>query len=348
MKRLDVSRLGELGLIEALRQRAGSARETGLVGIGDDAAVLRPSRAADWVSSVDALIEDVHFRWSTSDPRSLGCKALEVNLSDLAAMGARPRGFLLSWALPADAPADAVDGVVSGLLAVARKASCPLLGGDTVAGPCWMLSITVFGEVPRGRALLRSGARVGDRILVTGSLGGAALGLAWLEGKRSRAVRGGRELERELRPFVGRQLRPKARLAEGVCLAETGFVTAAMDLSDGLALDLQRLAEASGVGARVLLDRIPLMRGLRRGCSALSLDAEGLALAGGEDYELLFCVEPDAPTAVEISRQIGCKVSEIGVTTAEPGVCYWRRSGAVVQSWRGYEHFKRIGCKSDK
>jgi len=339
---LDLRKLGETGLIEVLRRRAGSEADARVLGIGDDAARLRASPGCDFVTSVDALVEDVHFRWSTTDPRSLGIKALEVNLSDLAAMGATPRGFLLSWVLPDSTSPEQLSGIVSGLLASARRAKCPLLGGDTVSGPKWMLSITVFGEVRRGRALLRSSLRPRDRILVTGSLGGAALGLACLEGGA------GCTEDPSLRPYVGRQLRPRARLEAGIRLAKQRWAGAAMDLSDGIALDLARMCAASGVAARIDLDRLPAQRNLRRVCAQKELDAERLVLAGGEDYELLFSVRPAAPAAAEIGRQLGCKVTEIGEARAGRGVHYWCAGSPRVVEWQGYEHFKRIAGTSDK
>ena len=234
MPRLDLSTLGEFGLIGAIRRRARNDSRDWLRGIGDDAAILRPRAGNDLVVTSDALVEGVHFRWSTTDERSLAAKALAVNLSDLGAMGARPLGFLLNLALPGAAPPARLEGFVAGLLAEARRTKCPLVGGDTVAGPVWMISIAALGEVRRGRALLRSGARRGDRVLVTGYLGGSALGLRLLESTRSDLP--------EAHPFVRRQIRPRPPHEVGARLARTGLVTAAIDLSDGLVQDLGTLA----------------------------------------------------------------------------------------------------------
>ena len=217
---------------------------------------------------------------------------------------------------------------------------CPLVGGDTVAGPVWMLSITALGEVPRGRALLRSGARPGDRLLVTGALGGAALGLALLE-----CGRGDTQLARA---FVRRQIRPNPPYAAGAHLVRTGFATAAIDLSDGLAQDLGHLLRESGVAAEIQLDRLPLARGMRTPCAELGLCPESLALHGGEDYELLFCVRAGAPAAKVFTRRLGCRVSEIGVIRSGRGARYFRAGLAVPVEPRGFQHFKPTRKESEK
>ncbi len=335
----DLRRLGEFGLIERLRRGAGEPRGWQR-GIGDDAAVLRPRAGCDLVTTVDALVEDVHFRWSTTDARSLGHKALAVNLSDIAAMGARPRGFLLSLCLPADAKAEQLRGLARGLFAEARAASCPLVGGDTTAGPVWTLSITALGEVRRGGALLRSGARPGDRILVTGELGGAALGLELLESGRGRS--------RDARAHVRRQLRPVARLRAGARLGASGFVSAAIDVSDGLVQDLGHVLRASGVGAVVDVERLPLPRGLRALCARRGLDPLELALAGGEDYELLFCVSPRAPAPDVLARRLECRVTEIGVIAPGRALRLTHGDEAFPRLLRGFDHFKPSRRRSEK
>jgi len=338
--KLDIAELGEGGLIEAIRAKTRSHGGRYDLGIGDDAARLRPRPGCDWITSTDAMVESVHFRWHTTDPASLGCKALAVNLSDLAAMGAEPRGFLLTWGLPSDAQPERLSGLLSGLLAESRRTKCPLLGGDTVRSSEWWISITVFGEAPRGRALLRSGARAGDRVCVTGSLGGAALGLALLEHADPSLPRA--------RPFVRRQIRPRAQLEAGARLVEAGCGSAAIDLSDGLVRDAGHVARASQQALHFDLDRLPLMRGLRSASAELGLDAEALAIGGGEDYELLFCVTPEAPEAPVLSKRLGCRVTEIGRVCAGDGVHFWRNGVQVAVKATGYEHFKRIRGSSDK
>lgn len=286
------------------------------------------------------MVEDVHFRWSTTDARSLGIKVLASALSDLSAMGARPLGFLLSLGLPGDAPAARLEGFLRGLLGEARRAGCPLVGGDTVASPHWSLALSVTGEVPRGRCLRRSAARPGDRLMVTGTLGAAALGLALLE--RGRAGRKGAAA------FVRRQLRPRPPLEVGPHLVRAKLARAAIDLSDGLSLDLDRMLRASRVGARIELDRLPLAPGLHTHAAALGLDALSLALHGGEDYELLFAVAPGAPSAAALGRRLGCRVTELAVLERGRSARYEHRGERVAITAHGYDHFKRPATQSDK
>jgi thiamine-monophosphate kinase len=323
---------GEFALIEALRRRTGEPGRPWLLGIGDDAAVLRPSAGQDLVWTADALVEDVHFRWATSDAASLGAKCLAASLSDLAAMGARPLGCLLTLALPSDRD-PRLAGFWRGLLAAGRRSGCPLVGGDTVRAPAWMLSLTALGQVPRGRALRRSGAKPGDRILVTGSLGASALGLALLERGAGRDPGASR--------FVRRHQRPEPPWQAGARLLRTGHASAAIDISDGLGQDLGHLLRESGVGADLELERLPLARGAAALCERQGLDPLALAYGGGEDYELLFCVSEAAPEAALFSRRLRCPVAEIGRIRRGRGL-HLERGGLTVEAPAGgFEHFKR-------
>ena len=329
---LDIAALGEFGLIEVLRRRARGSSARWAAGIGDDAAVLRTRANRDVVLTADALIEDVHFRWRTTDARSLGVKTLVVNLSDLGAMGATPLGCLLSLGLPRRASPDRLDGFVRGLLGTAAAAGCPLVGGDTVEAPIWSISLTCVGEVPKGRALRRAGARPGDRIMVAGEVGGSALGLALLERGRARS--------RAARPFVRRHLAPEPVWRAGSVLARGADTHAAIDVSDGLLRDLQHVLDESGAGADLHVERLPLPRGLRPLAVRHGLDVERLALAGGEDYALLFCVRPKAPAAAVFQKRLGCRVSEIGAVRRGRGISLYRDGRPVATPDRGFEHFK--------
>jgi thiamine-monophosphate kinase len=345
---VDPRELGEFGLIEAIRLAARARRgpknslapSEWRVAIGDDAAVLTPKRGEELVVTTDALVEDVHFRWRTSDPRSLGHKALAVNLSDVGAMGARPLGFLLTLGLPGDVSGSRLDGFFEGLLALARASRCPLVGGDITRSSEFLASITALGAVPRGRALLRSGARAGDRLFVTGELGGAAAGLRLLERGRVRSP-----AERAL---ARRQIAPRPPFAVGPRLVRLRLVRAAIDVSDGLAQDLGHLARASGVGARVELERLPLARGLTRAAAKLGVDPLELALAGGEDYELLFAAPAGAPSAAVLSRRLQCRVTEIGAITARHRLVFTRAGRSVEPATRGFQHFKAPRTGSEK
>ena len=330
---MNLRELGEFGLIEAIRRKAARATRGSSVwrvAIGDDAAVLTTRLGEELVFTTDAVVEDVHFRWRTSAPRSVGHKALAVNLSDVAAMGARPVGFLLTLGLPARVKGAQLDGFFSGLLSLARATHCPLVGGDITRAREFSATITAIGAVARGRALLRGAARPGERVFVTGTLGGAAAGLALLERGRLRTP-----LERRL---ARRQQEPRPRLAEGAALALTRLSRAAIDVSDGLAQDLGHICEESGVGARIELGTLPVMRGA-------TLEQ---ALSGGEDYELLFTVSRNGPSAAVLKRRLGCKVTEIGVITARPGLVI-TRSGEPVRLVRGgFQHFKASPKGSEK
>lgn len=340
MVKSDLEALGELGLIAEVRRRAARLPSRWRIGIGDDAAVWLPKAGHEIVVTSDVLVEDVHFRVHTTDARSLGRKVLAVNLSDLAAMGATPRGFVLAWTVPRTAERPWLLGIVRGLLAEARAHGCPLVGGDTVAGPVWSFAVTAFGEVPHRAAFLRSGARPGDRIVVTGTLGASALGLALLESGREGYASGA--------AYVRRHRTPRARVAEGRALRRFGCVTAAIDVSDGLLRDLSHILRASGVGAEINVERVPVGSGMRKLCGELGLDAGALALGGGEDYELLLCVKPDAPATKDLARRIGCRITEIGRITRTRGTRLTCRGAAVSPPPVGFDHFKGSGRSSEE
>ena len=254
---------GEAGIVEAIRRRAGVARGM-VLGIGDDCAIYRPRAATeDLLFTTDLLIEDVHFRHATHPPEAVGHKALARGLSDVAAMGGEPRFCLVSLAAGAAAGREWIERFYDGLLRLARRTGTPPAGGDLARATKTACDIVVCGAVPRGRALRRDGARAGDAIYVSGRLGGSALGL-----------------ERGTGRAWARHLRPEPRLRLGAFLRQRLAASAAMDLSDGLSIDLRRMALASGLEAAIELPpRFP-------GASAEQ------ALHGGEDYELLFTVRP--------------------------------------------------------
>ena len=335
--------LGEFGLIEAIRRRAARDRRGASgwhVAIGDDAAAFVPKRGEELVATTDALVEDVHFRWRTTDPRSLGHKALAVNLSDVGAMGARPVGFLLTLGFPPRIAAARLDGFFRGLLKLARASRCPLVGGDIVRSPAFTATVTAFGAVPAVRLLLRRGARAGERLMLTGALGGAAAGLRLLVGPGARTA-----AERAL---VRRQIAPDPPWRAGARLVQARLSRAAIDVSDGLAQDLGHLARASGVGARVELESLPLAPGLARAAARLRVDPLALALSGGEDYELLFTVGRRGPSAAALSRRLLCRVTEIGAITAARGVVFTRGGRPFEPHDTGFQHFKAPRRRSEK
>jgi len=313
--------MGEFDLIRRYFQRP--AAEGVEVGVGDDCAVLVPMPGARWLVSSDMLIEGRHFL-STVDPARLGHKALAVNLSDLAACGAAPRGFTLALALPRVDEAW-LAGFARGLWALADASGCPLIGGDTTQGPL-NICITVFGEAPAGQALLRGGARVGDEIWVSGRLGDARLALEVFRGTVATAALGGDGFETVRAAMEC----PTPRLALGQALR--GIATSAIDVSDGLLGDLGHILAASGVGAKIDVDALPRSAVLAAQPAALQREC---LLAGGDDYELVFT----APAGAQLP-DVGVAVARIGVIEAEPGLRVVDARGAAVEhGLRSFDHF---------
>lgn len=316
----------EFELIRAWFAAAPIVREDVPLGVGDDAALLRPAPGTEVVATTDTLVAGVHFDEDV-EPDALGHKALAVNLSDLAAMGADPAWFLLALTLP-QAPAEAwLERFTAGLYALARTHRVQLVGGDVTRGPL-ALTITALGTVPEGKALRRSGARPGERIYVSGTLGDAALALA----ERRGACRLAADERAALR---ARLERPTPRLAQGRGLR--GLASSAIDLSDGLLADLGHILEASAVGARIELGALPLAGAYRRQLDLLGWD---FALAGGDDYELCFTVPAGRAGEVEaLGRETGVAFAAIGEVIAR-GVEIRDPAGRSYTPGRsGYQHF---------
>lgn len=292
------------------------------LGIGDDAALLRMSSGFELAVSTDTLIAGRHFPEATASA-DIGWKALAVNLSDLAAMGADPWAFTLALSLPG-ADATWLRGFAEGLGAMARAAEIALVGGDTTCGPL-SITVTVLGRIPQGQALRRSGAKLGDMVCVTGTLGDAALALTRLES--------GAEVPALLRARLDR---PQPRLDAGLALRDLAH--AAIDLSDGLSGDLAHLLDTSGVGAAVRVDLLPASavfdRTLTQGESRLALQ-----VSGGDDYELCACIPPDR-VADAIAACGPTPLTVIGRVTREPGLRFCTSSGAIIPvEAQAYRHF---------
>ena len=323
--------MGEFDLIDRFFKRP--VRRAAL-GVGDDCALLNPTPGMQLAISTDLLLEGRHFL-STVDPVRLGHKALAVNLSDLAACGARPLAFTLALALP-EAIDAWLEGFSRGLFALADAHDCELIGGDTTRGPL-AICITVFGEVPPGQALLRSGARPGDDLYVSGTLGDARLALEVFRGTRS-VPQAAFEAARE------RMEQPTPRVALGLALR--GVATAAADISDGLVGDLGHILKASGTGACIdtsIAINLIAARGhltLEGGQSDAEFALE-CVLAGGDDYELVFTAPPAARNRVKAAAvQTRTPVTRIGRIEAEPGLRLVDGSGAPVAGrFTSFDHF---------
>ena len=316
-------RVGVAHIRAGARVRAGT-----LVGIGDDAAVLDLGRPA--VACVDVLVDGVHFRRGVAPPRDIGHKALAVNLSDLAAMGAVPRAALVGLTLPADGmPAGELDELYAGMERLAARHGVTLAGGDTTAGPVLSLAVTALGEMEPGVAPLRRAAGLpGDVLCVTGPLGAAAAGLLLAEGRAPRAAtaRAGALLDA--------LHRPEPRVAEGRALA-AGGARAGLDLSDGLVIDAGRLAAESGCAARVALERVPRAAGVDELARAVGAAPDVLAATGGDDYELLVAVPPARVAA--LSAVLPRPLAPVGTLVAGEGVEATRDGAPVTLKRAGWE-----------
>lgn len=326
-------------LVAAIRRVLSGTAPGVLIGVGDDAAVLEQG-SGELVLAADVLVEGVHFERVWTSARDLGAKAIAVNVSDLAAMGAGARAAVVSLGL-----SDAVDsGWVMELYGGMREAcgeyALALVGGDLSRSREVVVAVTVTGEVAPGKAVLRSGARVGDRVLVTGSLGAAAGGLR-IARAAPQDVEGvlGTDWARSL---LRAQARPDARLGEGQTLAQMG-ATAMIDVSDGLAKDLSRLCLESGVGARMRLEAIPVAAELAGLASALTgVDALALALGGGEDYELLATLPPGSvePARAALRDRFGVTLAEVGDIIEGAGLVAVEADGTERPlEPEGWDHF---------
>ena len=321
--------MGEFDVIKTYFTRP---TKRAVLGVGDDCALLALAPGMHLVTSTDMLVEGRHF-FSNVDPYRLGHKALAVNLSDLAACGARPLAFTLALALPS-VDESFLEGFSQGLLALAQAHDCELIGGDTTCGPL-NLCVTVFGEVPAGQALLRSGAQFGDDVYVSGALGDARLALEVLRGRLSLP---GNSLE-----LARRSLElPQPRVSLGMALR--GLAHSAIDLSDGLLGDLRHVLVASGVGARLNVDAVPRSSLLQQ----QSIECQHqCTLAGGDDYELLFTAAPEsAPEVQAVAAAQGIPLTRIGqiIASQQPGELHLHdnQGAKVVNQWRSFDHFAAV------
>jgi thiamine-monophosphate kinase len=329
--------LSEADLITRITAMAQRSSPDLILGIGDDAAIIRQDEHQWWLFTTDSQIENVHFRREYTPPRLLGHKALAVNLSDIAAMGGAPRFALLSLNLPKNTEASVVDEMLAGMVALADKYSTILVGGDIAgSGNGITITITIIGECPAGRALRRDGARPGDLIFVTGRLGLAAIGLQLLQ----RGYRYDPALPVHLQQPILAHLQPTPRLEIGQRLAERHLATSLIDISDGLSTDLHHICQASGVGAIVYAEDIPVATHVPEEVPTTALEN---ALNGGEDYELLFTVPKERMAQIESLRAQfrGLPITLIGEITNEPGRMSLEQAGERTPLLpRGHDHLR--------
>lgn len=327
---MTVGERGEHALIEWLRRRLPRPGPDVIVGIGDDAAVVRPPRGALLVQTTDTLVDGVHVDTRLMAPHDVGRRAVAVNLSDLAAMGARPEWLLLSLVLPPSLPLATFDALVEGVADEAGRWNARVIGGNITQSPGpLVVDVAATGSVRPRRLLRRDTGRAGDELWLTGTVGGAAAGLA--------ALRSGGPATEAALDAAARYLTPTPRLREAWAVARERAVRAAIDLSDGLADGVRQLATASGTGARLDATALPLHPALAELCD--DPVATGLA---SDDYELLLAVPPGAARRLTVARlRVATPFTRIGVLTAAPDLVLVRPSGDEPLP-AGFEHFAQV------
>lgn len=322
----------ENDLIERVQRKFTSAGRSLRVGIGDDAAVLRPDADKEWVITTDAFLENVHFLRKIHPPKAVGHKALARATSDIAAMGARARYFFLTMGLPDACTGSWLNDFLDGMARAARRFGLILAGGDTTKYPSVVASLTVMGEVDRGMAILRAGASPGDLLCVSGRLGEAELGLRLIQRKS--------HLQKRWTHLAKKHFHPEPRLAFGEWLAAHRCATSMIDTSDGLSTDLGHICKASGVGAVVWAPKVPMVR-IPPELQRLGLDPLDLALHGGEDYELLFTMPKKFSD--RLPRKVkGVPVTVIGEVTSVKKIVLLSPNGKITPLQpQGWDPFRK-------
>jgi len=357
---MKLSNIGEFGLIHAIQKLSFQGSPDTMIGIGDDAAVLKIAPATLLLATTDMLIEGVHFDLAYTDFFSLGWKSAAINLSDIAAMGGKPRFCLTSLAIPVHISVEAVKEYYRGFHSLVRAHKTILAGGDTCSSKGGLvISVTVLGEAKKRKAVPRSGAKQGDRIFVTGTLGDSGAGLELLKSGVRSQWSGIRSQKSEIRrndvtselrtpnsALIKRHLRPVPRVEWGRQIARSGCASSMIDVSDGLSSDLFHLCEESGVGAVLLSDALPISRSLLKSADQLRRPPLHYVLSGGEDYELLFTVPSARMKRLEALR---IPVTEIGrITTGNEMFLMNAVGRKTTLSPTGYNHFKMTRNCADR
>ena len=328
----------ETEIISRFRKRT-RVNDQVLIGIGDDAAVIKTTVDTDLVACCDLMVEGVHFRTEWTTPRLLGRKALAVNLSDIAAMGALPKFAMISIALPHLYSAEFIDELFGGISELAEKAGVSIVGGDTSGSvQSLFIDISVIGECGNGKAIARHGAQIGEKVYVSGSLGASALGLSFLEaGFRLSDVRVMGEAGQQA---VLKHLAPEPKVRLGRALGEAGLATAMIDISDGLSTDLTHILEESSVGATIHASALPVHTCVMSAAESVSVfDATTLALNGGEEYELLFTARPeDHDRLIFLAKTLGERLTHIGEIDDGKELRLEKNGQIELIQPRGYEH----------
>jgi thiamine-monophosphate kinase len=329
--------VGEFAFIRSIMKDCLCSGGDVIQAIGDDCAVIGPYGGKVLLITTDLLIEDVHFMMGKIPPTHLGEKAVAVNLSDIAAMGGKPRHLFVSLAVPSHTAMGVLRSLYDGMKEMCRRYRVSLLGGDTSSSPRGLfINVTVVGEAVEDEVLYRKGASPGDHICVTGTLGDSALGLKLLKGELSAPEKLGQV-------FIDAQNRPVPQLKKAGLIAQSGLATSMIDISDGLVSDLDHICAAGHVGARIFRERLPLSREMRTLCRAKEMDPYSLAISGGEDYQLLFTVrERHVETLNSLFRKKRMPVPvDIGEITAVEGITCIRPDGSESEiRQKGFDHFR--------
>lgn len=332
---MKLKEIGEFGFIERFKPAFDHLIAKGTTGIGDDCSIMPTGEGRNLLVTTDLLIEGVHFLREAITPYQLGIKSLAVSLSDIAAMGGKPVGSFLSVAIPSDVDVEYLDSFMEGYHQLSNLHKTPLLGGDTTKSLQHLaINVCAIGECPKGRAKLRSSAKPGDLICVTGSLGSSAAGL--------QALLQGIKKDDDVRSLIEGHHQPDVRVNEGLLLAGTAGVNAMMDISDGIASDLLHILKASGCGATVDIDKLPISETMSKVAISCGWNKYQLAATGGEDYELLLTISPEYYNEVStaFSAAFNIPLTAIGKIVAGAPTISWRFNGRPTnESLHGFNHF---------
>jgi len=335
---LKIKEVGEFGLIERIKTKLAFPHQDIIKGIGDDACAIETQKGRLLLSTIDALIEDVHFDLRFTSAYNLGKKSLAVNISDIAAMGGTPRFFLVSLGIPSKISVEFIDEFVTGLHETANSFQTYVVGGDTSFSPEKLnINITLLGEAFPSDVIYRDNAHVGDQVFVTGTLGDSALGLEILMNRKGLS-----RVEERFKDLVERHCNPTPRVAEGRLIAENRIASAMIDISDGIISDLGHICEQSKVGAKIWLDKLPTSEAFQKHSHEFTDRPMDLALGGGEDYELLFTVDRgNVDLLNRMKNRFKTKVTHIG-EVVEPieGIAVLDNCGKrYVVGKKGFDHF---------
>ena len=337
-----MGKVGEFGFIDKIRTAMKTKNPSVVLGIGDDAAIFKPTLGHELIFTTDMLVEDRHFNFKWISPWQLGAKTMAVNVSDCAAMGAKPTVALVSLGVPSSFPVKDLEAFYDGMKGWAESYGAQIVGGDTVGSDKFVVNVALVGEVEKGKALRRSGAQVGDALFVTGTLGDSAAGLYSLQHPSAKG--------KETAPLlVKRHLTPTPRFTVGRSLSTKKWATSAIDISDGLSSEIHHLCEESGVGVEIHEEAIPYSDSLIHFCDENQLNPLHFALDGGEDYELLFTVPLAKISDVlqKLPAETGTVVKSIGrMVPKSKGITLINRKGErVALKAKGFDHFDGTGKK---